>query len=107
MKWDELLGLVGVVLVIKYGSIFQVLRLWLKSKIPILGYLVTCSLCLGFELGAAYGLWSNWSRLLFYAGAVATVAWVTDHIIMALTKYIKHEADPTRNLRRGKRLYKG
>ena len=46
----------GTVSIISWGSIFEELRTWVKTKSNFFGTLITCPLCLGFWTGFVMSL---------------------------------------------------
>lgn len=80
-------ALLGACYILKYGTILNFVRNPLKKLHPKLKELFECALCLGFWIGAAFGLFADGS-ILSWAFYSCAVCWVGDYIIDALEKYI-------------------
>jgi len=82
----ELLSCVGLMWILKDGSILRPLRSLLSSLSPIFKDLFNCSLCLGFWSGLIVGLVSYYyiedNYLYFYFPlASAALCWLSDSIL--------------------------
>lgn len=80
----EILGIVGLVLIVTASYIFEPIRLKLSHKYPILGTLISCSQCLGFwvGLGASFFILDEpWGGYLVFAGLVSLMSYLTDLLI--------------------------
>jgi hypothetical protein len=82
-------GLVGVVLVISTGKVFDPLRDWLKSFVhplnpgPWLAALISCSMCSGVWVGALWAVVNRWpwSAVIVYAGIISLLSYVMDELL--------------------------
>jgi putative exporter of polyketide antibiotics len=77
-----LLSGTGLCLILKYGSIFNLMRDFL-SRLKIFRELFSCSLCLGTWTGFLVGIISSYNFILI-GFAVALLSWLCDHIILLL-----------------------
>lgn len=82
-------GLVGVVLVISTGKVFDPLRDWLKSFThplnpgPWLAALISCSMCSGVWVGALWAVVNRWpwSAVIVYAGIISLLSYAMDELL--------------------------
>ncbi|MCL2005256.1 MAG: hypothetical protein FWG73_03730 [Planctomycetaceae bacterium] len=77
-------GLVGLSLIIVRGTIFHNFREWLLETRPNdIGYLFTCTQCMGFWVGLFGGsVYSDIITAILYAGMVSLFATIIDHWIL-------------------------
>jgi len=89
----ELLACVGLMWIIKDGSIFATPRKTLQ-RVPVLDRLLKCSLCLGLWVGvlAAVVLFFQGRDWLWIPFASAAVCWLFDSI-MDLIQVAAHRLD--------------
>lgn len=88
-----LAGLVGVTLVISVGSIFDSLREWLKgfvqraNPLRVLGELMSCSMCSGWWVGFAWGLYSREPvfESVVIGGLVSVTTFLSDEVFAILS----------------------
>lgn len=66
---------VGLMFIVKYGTIFDRPRNWLKSKFKLFDELFSCALCIGFWCGAGIGIYTGYVLLPLYSAAVC---WLVD-----------------------------
>jgi hypothetical protein len=80
----HLIGMTGITLIIVRASIFHGLRDWLLEKRPKdVGYLFTCTQCMGFWVGLIGGVvYFDILTALMYAGGVSLLSMVADRWIM-------------------------
>ena len=82
----ELFACIGLCLVLKYGSILNIIRDGL-SKFTFFKDLFACSLCLGLWVGFAVGVYAG-SDIILMGFASSFVCWLSDHIILLLKEKI-------------------
>ena len=96
VQWWEVIGLVGVTLVISAGRIFEPLRDWLMgfekeyNPLRILGMLLGCSMCCGVWVGFLWGVLGErlpWSSALILGGLISITALVADELIGIVSLY--------------------
>lgn len=83
----ELLSALGIVYIIKYGSIFRGVRQYFNHTVPVIGELLTCSLCLGFYVGLVLTLLGQISHphaLTLFPFASAAWCWSVDILFTVL-----------------------
>jgi len=85
----EMAGLIGVVLVISTGKVFDPLREFLKTfSSPYnpskwLASLISCSMCSGVWVGAIWGvthLWS-WESIVVFSGLLSLLSFATNEVL--------------------------
>ncbi len=80
----EILGIVGLVLIVTNSYIFDPVRLRLSNKYPILGTFISCSQCLGFWVGLGVSFFildEPWGGYLVFAGLISLSSYVVDLVI--------------------------
>lgn len=96
IEWWEVVGLIGVTLVLTAGKIFEPLRDWLKgfdkqaNPLRILGNLMSCSMCCGVWVGFLWGLLVEgfaWYTALILGGLVSIASLVTDELVGIVSLY--------------------
>lgn len=78
----EVIGLIGVVLVISMGKVFDPLRRFLRSfthslnPLPWVGELISCSMCTGVWVGAIWGIVHSWSweSIVIFSGFLSLLS---------------------------------
>ena len=89
MTWIEIAGLIGVVLVVSTGKIFNPLRDFLQSfEHPFnpsrwVADLISCSMCSGVWVGAVWGLthsWS-WSEIVLFSGLLSVLSFMANDLL--------------------------
>ena len=80
----ELLAIVGLHWIIKYGSILNKPR-DIICKLSLIKSLIKCSLCLGFWCGMIVGTITQ-QNILLYSFAGAAVCWLADNINIVLQR---------------------
>ena len=96
VQWWEVVGLIGVTLVLSAGKIFEFLREWLlgfEYKLNPLrwaGELLSCSMCCGMWVGFLWGFfvegWS-WYVALIFGGCISIVSLVSDELVGLISLY--------------------
>lgn len=81
--------LIGLCLILKYGSILNPIRDFL-TKCSFFKKLFQCCMCLGFWVGVFFGIfWSGSIWLIplwgFYS---SSICWFADYLTMILDKYL-------------------
>lgn len=69
------LACIGLMFILKYGTILDQPRNWIKSKHTKLNDLFSCALCLGFWCGAAVQLVPHFIIVML---SCAAVCWIVD-----------------------------
>lgn len=96
IQWWEVVGLIGVVLVLSAGRIFDPLRDWLltwENKLNPLrwaGELLQCSMCCGVWVGFLWGFFAEgwaWHTALVFGGCISIASLVTDELIGIISLY--------------------
>lgn len=98
--WWEVLGLIGITLVISSGRVFQPLREWLlgfqhKGNVLRLGgELLSCSMCTGIWVGFLWGVIAEGfivSHALVLGGVISVASLATDEVlgIVSLFRILK------------------
>jgi len=96
IQWWEVVGLIGVTLVVTAGKIFEGLRDWLNgfrnwwSPLRITGSLLSCSMCSGIWVGFLWGWLAKgwpWYAALILGGCISIAALVTDETVGLLSLY--------------------
>lgn len=96
IQWWEVMGLIGVTLVISAGRIFEPLRDWLlgfENKLnPLrwIGELLHCSMCCGVWVGFLWGFFAEgwtWYVALIFGGCISVAALVTDELVGIVSLY--------------------
>lgn len=79
--------LLGIVFILKYGTILNFIREPLKNFHPKLKELFNCCLCLGFWVGLGFGIFSTQYSLLFcfYSSALC---WLGDYLVQIIQKHL-------------------
>lgn len=80
----DLLAIVGLHWIIKYGSILNKPR-EIFCKLSLIKSLIKCSLCLGFWCGLIVGVVSQ-QNILTYGLAGAAICWMADNINIVLQR---------------------
>jgi hypothetical protein len=88
----EVVGLVGIVVVISSGKIFDPLREFLRSfSHPYnpsrwLAELISCSMCSGVWVGFLWGVLHRWpwERVIVFAGFLSVLSYVTTELFRVL-----------------------
>lgn len=96
IQWWEVVGLIGVTLVLSSGRIFESLREWLGgfqnawSPLRITGDLLRCSMCCGVWIGSLWAFfiegWS-WYTALVFGGCISIASLVTDELVGIIALY--------------------
>jgi len=96
IQWWEVIGLIGVTLVISAGRIFEPLREWFLgfqkeySPFRIVGNLLSCSMCCGVWVGFLWGFlveqWA-WPMALVFGGLISITSLVADELIGIISLY--------------------
>jgi len=96
IQWWEVVGLIGVTLVITAGRIFESLREWLLTfekpynPFRIAGELLRCSMCCGIWVGFLWGVlvkqWP-WYVALVLGGCISIASITADELIGILSLY--------------------
>jgi len=89
VSWEELLGLVGIAIVISVGKVFDTLRVWLRgfihpfNPLRILGELISCSMCSGWWVGFFWGLYLKvpYGVAILIGGMVSVSAYMVDSMM--------------------------
>lgn len=89
MDWLSITGLVGVVLVISTGRVFDPLRDWLKTFVhpynpgPWLAKLISCSMCSGVWVGALWALGHRWpwAEVVVFSGFISVLSYAADELL--------------------------
>jgi hypothetical protein len=85
----EIAGLVGVVLVVSTGKIFNPLREFLRSfthrynPACWIADLISCSMCAGVWIGGIWGIihsWS-WTSIVIFAGLLSLLSFVANEVL--------------------------
>ena len=105
MKLLELVGLVGVTLVVTHGTIFEGLRGWLNSFthrfnfLRWLGVLLSCPQCSGFWVGAlwAIALQKPWVTVFIAGGLVSVGAVVANFVFLFTSAAVDKASGAERN----------
>jgi len=96
IQWWEVVGLIGVVLVVSSGRIFEPLREWLMgfqkktNLLRLLGELLSCSMCSGVWIGF---LWAflvkqvSWPVALIFGGCISIASLVSDELLGIISLY--------------------
>jgi hypothetical protein len=85
----EMAGLIGVVLVISTGKVFNPLREFLRSfehpynPFPWVAGLISCSMCSGVWIGVIWGLIHSWSwgAIVVFSGLLSLSSYVTNEVL--------------------------
>jgi hypothetical protein len=87
-----LLSSLGLMYIIKYGTILDGLRAWLIKTVPWTHQLLQCSLCLGFWTGVVTGIVSSDDNinLVLFPWASAAWCWSCDTIHDLVVTLINH-----------------
>jgi hypothetical protein len=96
MMFLEILGLVGVTLVITHGSIFDDLREWLVAFehplnfLRLIGAMMICPQCSGFWVGVTWGLalQKPWAVVLMAGGLVSILSIVSAFVLQVSHVYV-------------------
>ena len=80
----DILAIVGLHWIIKYGSILNKPRK-IFCKMSLIKSLIKCSLCLGFWCGLIVGVISQ-QNILTYGFAGAAMCWLADNINIVLQR---------------------
>ena len=94
----ETLGCVGLNLILKYGSIFDLPRGWLTSRFKFFRSLFDCSLCLGFWCGVAgsgslYYLHEDWNYLYYFFPLAVSLCSLTADVVIGTIKSLEMYLD--------------
>jgi hypothetical protein len=96
IQWWEVMGLIGVVLVITAGRIFEPLRDWLMgfdkktNVMRLLGELLSCSMCCGVWIGFLWAFFvegASWTVALIFGGCISIAALVADELVGIISLY--------------------
>ena len=87
--WFQSFVLIGFCLILKYGSILEPIRVFLRQW-EFFEKLLKCCMCMGFWVGCFFGsFWSAhiWEIPLwgFYA---SVICWFADYLTMVVDKYL-------------------
>lgn len=90
--WWEVVGLIGVTLVISSGKIFDPLREWLKgfenelNPMKWAGNMISCSMCSGVWVGFGWGMLKGfpWWQSLVLGGVLSVFSLFTDEVMSIL-----------------------
>ena len=96
MTMLEIVGLVGVTLVVSHGSIFDGLRAWLlgfehpANFLRWVGILVSCPQCSGFWVGAiwALALQKPWVVVFVSAGLISVATIAADFVFRLTSAFV-------------------
>jgi hypothetical protein len=88
--WFQTFVLVGLCMILKYGSILNPVRDFLTTRSDFFEDMFKCSMCLGFWVGIFAGsVWfeSYWMIPLwgFYSSAIC---WFADYVTMVCDRYL-------------------
>lgn len=103
VQWLEMVGLIGVALVIAKGKVFEGLRIWLLrftdpwNPAPWLGALLSCAMCSGVWVGFGFGLASGRSLLdaLLLGGLVSVASWPVGEVLSVLELFVERRRPPS------------
>lgn len=96
IQWWEVVGLVGVTLVLSAGRIFESLREWLLgfhnawSPFRVVGELLRCSMCCGMWVGWFWGFFVmglSWYGSLILGGLISLTSLATDEVMGIIGLY--------------------
>ena len=96
VQWWEVIGLIGITLVISAGKIFEPLRDWLLgfekeyNPLRVIGNLLNCSMCCGFWVGFLWGFFVSqfsWPVALILGGLISITSLATDEIMGIISLY--------------------
>lgn len=96
IQWWEVMGLIGVVLVITAGRIFDPLRDWLlgfnkkTNLLRLLGELLSCSMCSGVWVGFLWAFFveqASWPVALIFGGCISIASLVVDELVGIVSLY--------------------
>lgn len=96
IQWWEVAGLIGVVLVITAGRIFEPLRDWLMgfqkktNLLRLLGELLSCSMCCGVWVGFLWAFFVeqvSWPVALIFGGCISIASLVADELVGIVSLY--------------------
>ena len=96
MTMLEMMGLVGVTLVVSHGTIFDGLRAWLlrfehpANFLRWVGLLMSCPQCSGFWVGAvwALALQKPWVTVFVAAGVVSVATIAADFVFRLTSAFV-------------------
>jgi hypothetical protein len=82
----EYLAYLGLVWVIKHGEILNLPRNFISRKIPLMGRLLKCTLCLGFWVGISAGGYSYYAGSSIYDSivtifSISAFCWIGDTLM--------------------------
>lgn len=96
IQWWEVVGLIGVTLVLSAGRILEPLREWLLAfekpynPFRLVGELLRCSMCCGAWVGILWGIlvkqWP-WHVALIFGGCISIASLVVDELVGILSLY--------------------
>ena len=96
----EILGLIGITMIITNGLITESFRDLLFSKIEFLGRMMECGMCIGFWAGLFYKFAQRESfvNVILFAATISLLSHIVD-IVMARIKYgmLRREETETEN----------
>lgn len=79
------LGLVGIVIIVTQGSIFEGFRDFLAKKSKFLGDLFSCPMCFGFWVGLLSGVFIPGMFPPIFGGMVSLASWIIYNIVDAIS----------------------
>ena len=89
LSFVEVMGLVGVTLVVAVGKIFDGVRQWLggftfwANPLRWIGEAMSCTMCAGWWVGFGWGMYSGFDfvRAVVLGGLVSVAAYFTDELL--------------------------
>lgn len=78
-------GLVGIVMIVTQGSIFEGTRELIAKKSKFLGELFNCPMCFGFWVGLLFGGFVHGVFPPIFGGLISLISWATYNVIDAIS----------------------
>lgn len=103
VQWLEVVGLIGVTLVVTKGRVFDGLRSWLlrfvhgSNPLPWFGALLSCAMCSGVWVGFLWGLVAGRGLLeaILLGGIVSVTSWPVGEVLSMLELFVERRRPPS------------
>lgn len=103
VQWLEVVGLVGVTLVVVQGKVFNGLRPWLMrfvhgfNPLSWFGALISCAMCSGVWVGFLWGLVAGRGLLeaILLGGIVSVTSWSVGEVFLVFNFFVERRRPPS------------